>query len=81
MVAVSDTDGAVLVGECKWSARPVGTNILDDLKRKAQRMDSKGQWPQVSYMLWSQSGFTPALRTVAESEGIGLVEPGCRWIG
>ena len=81
VVAVSDTDGAVLVGECKWSARPVGTNILDDLKRKAQRMDSKGRWPQVSYMLWSKSGFTLALRTAAESEGIGLVEPGCRWIG
>jgi uncharacterized protein len=28
VVAMSDTDQAVLVGECKWSARPVGLNIL-----------------------------------------------------
>ncbi len=32
VVAISDSEGAVLVGECKWSNRPVRTNILDDLK-------------------------------------------------
>ena len=74
VVAISDSEGAVMVGECKWSNRPVGTNILDDLKRKAQVLDAGGKWPQVSYMLWSKSGFTPALRKLAGAAGIRLVE-------
>ena len=32
---VAAGEGALLVGECKWTNRPVGTNVLDDLKRKA----------------------------------------------
>jgi hypothetical protein len=32
VVALSDAEGAVLVGECKWSARPVGLDVLVDLK-------------------------------------------------
>jgi len=32
VVAVNDTERALLVGECQWSTRPVGTDNLDDLK-------------------------------------------------
>jgi len=75
VVAVSDTDGALLLGECKWSAKPVGTDILDDLKHKAALVDPKGRWPAVSYALFAKAGFTPALVARAAAEGVRLVEP------
>ena len=51
----------------------MGTDILDDLKRKVQIAQGEGHWSQVTYMLFARSGFTPALRKVAEAEGVRLV--------
>jgi len=82
VAAVSDAEGAALLGECKWSVNPVGVNILVDLKRKAQVLGDAGRpglpartgWRRVSYVLFARAGFTPELRTVAASEGVRLVE-------
>ncbi len=74
VVAISDAEGAVLVGECKWSVNPVGLNVLVDLKRKAQVLGASGRWPKVSYALFAKAGFTPELRTVAAAEGVRLVQ-------
>ena len=76
VVAVSDADGALLLGECKWSVNPVGVDVLDDLQRKAQLVDPDGRWPAISYMLFAKAGFTPALVARAADEGVRLVEPG-----
>ncbi|PKO24097.1 MAG: hypothetical protein CVU38_00495 [Chloroflexi bacterium HGW-Chloroflexi-1] len=75
VVAVSDADGALLLGECKWSAKPVGVDVLDDLQRKAHLIDPKGRWPAVSYALFAKAGFTPAVVTRAAVEGVRLVGP------
>jgi uncharacterized protein len=76
VVAVSDADGALLLGECKWSVNPVGVDVLDDLQRKAQFVDPDGRWPAISYILFAKAGFTPALVARAAVEGVRLVEPG-----
>lgn len=73
VMAVSDQ--GVLVGECKWTARPVGTNVLDDLKRKAYPLVQAGGWPTVVYLLCARAGFTPTLEAQAREEGILLVGP------
>ncbi|MBK7202203.1 ATP-binding protein [Candidatus Amarolinea dominans] len=73
VVAVSEADGALLLGECKWSVNPVGTDILDDLQRKARLVDPQGRWPAVSYALFAKSGFTPALLARAADENVRLV--------
>jgi uncharacterized protein len=75
VVAVSDADGAFLLGECKWSVNPVGTDILDDLRRKTPLVDPERRWPAVSYALFAKSGFTPALIARAAAEGVRLVGP------
>ena len=75
VVAVSDADGALLLGECKWSVKPVGTDVLDDLQHKAALVDPQGRWPSVSYALFAKAGFTPALVVRAATEGVRLVEP------
>ncbi len=76
VVAVSDADGALLLGECKWSVNPVGIDILDDLQRKKPLVDPESRWPAVSYALYAKAGFTPALAARAAAEGVRLVGPG-----
>jgi len=75
VVAVSDGDGALLLGECKWSVNPVGIDILDDLQQKRSLVDPGGRWPNVSYALFAKAGFTPALLARAAAEGVRLVGP------
>ena len=75
VAAVSNVDGALLLGECKWSVNPVGTDVLDDLQRKARLMDPEGRWPAVSYVLFAKAGFTPALVARAAAEDVRLVMP------
>lgn len=75
VVAVSQADGAMLLGECKWSVNPMGTDILDDLQRKARLVDPQGCWPAVSYALFAKAGFTPVLIDRAATENVRLIGP------
>jgi AAA+ ATPase superfamily predicted ATPase len=63
---------AVLVGECKWTATPVGERVLTDLRIKAAKL------PLADAPVWvlaSRSGFEPALRRRAEAGEVLLIEP------
>jgi AAA+ ATPase superfamily predicted ATPase len=73
IVAASDSEGALLAGECKWSVNPVGTNVLLDLKRKVWPLLDAGPWHHASYILFARVGFTPDLQTMAGAEGVRLV--------
>ena len=75
VVAVSDADGALLLGECKWSVNPVGTDVLGDLQGKARLVDPDSRWPAISYMLFAKTGFTPAVVARAADESVRLVTP------
>jgi len=68
VLAISDSEQGLLVGECKWSADPVGTDILQDLKRKTQLLQSMKSWESITYFLFAKSGFTPAIREQASIE-------------
>lgn len=71
VVAISDTDHAILVGECKWSSRPVGINILAGLQRKTLALRLDATW-RITYALFARSGFTPDLGALAEEQDILL---------
>ena len=71
VVAADDVQGALLVGECKWWAAPVGLNVLAELKRKAALLPRRAS--HVKLMLFAKSGFTPELEAVAAREGVSLV--------
>jgi len=62
VVALSDDSSQVLAGECKWTQKPVGTNILDELKAKAQILTKQSPIGRTHY----------ALQSVADAEGILL---------
>lgn len=72
LLAISRAEKQALVGECKWSVNPVGVNVLDDLKQKAQAILREGEITQLHYALFSRSGFTPALQAQAQKEGVAL---------
>ena len=54
-------DGAILLGECKWTNKPVGDNLLADLERKAEVVLKQGEWRTVYFAHFSRSGFTPSV--------------------
>lgn len=67
--------GAGLFGECKWTSRPVGVGVLDDLKRKAHPIAQALGLHTVHFALFARSGFTDALRARAQHENVLLVGP------
>ena len=73
VLAISQSEKAALVGECKWSINPVGVNVLENLKTKAQTLAGEKGLDQIYFALFSRTGFTPALEEQAIKEGVKLV--------
>jgi|LSQX01.1.fsa_nt_gb hypothetical protein len=63
-------------GECKWSVKPVGTDILDRLvsRKHAVASDLSSPPKQTTYTIWSRSGFTKDLQNHATTAGILLFD-------
>lgn len=59
LVALGEKD-AILV-ECKWTGKPVGTDILADLERKTQSVKPEMGDRRIHFALCSRSGFTAQL--------------------
>lgn len=72
VLAISRTEKIALVGECKWSIKPVGVNVLEDLKQKAQVLIRTGEIGRPYYALFSRSGFTSTLEAQAQENGVML---------
>jgi AAA+ ATPase superfamily predicted ATPase len=72
VVAISRAENHALVGECKWSSKPVGLNILEELKQKAPTLAKDANLTKINYCLFSRSGFTPALEKQAQKDEIML---------
>jgi len=72
VAAISWSDQALLLGEARWTAQPVGVPVLDGLKTKAERLRPSPEWA-VHLTLFSRSGFTELLRRRAEAGEAHLV--------
>jgi uncharacterized protein len=72
VLAISHTEKIALVGECKWTANRVGTNVMEELRSKALILIGKYDIREVQYVLFSRSGFTPAMEDQARRDRIGL---------
>ncbi len=73
LVSFSEDRAAVLLGEVKWSRRLIGTNVLAHLEATAARVPVPPGLPRI-LVLFSRSGFTPALhRAAAGRDDIVLV--------
>ena len=64
IVGIGEND--VIFGECKWSTKKVGMNILTDLINKVESIEINGK--KKSYILFSKEGFTEDLINHAEGK-------------
>jgi AAA+ ATPase superfamily predicted ATPase len=74
LVAINEGERKILFGEAKWSKKPVGTDIYDDLKRKSRLVDLMRDERTEHFCLFSKSGFTNNLLKLAKKENIALFQ-------
>ena len=58
----------MLFGECKYTNKPVGINVYNELKTKSTQFDSINK----HYVLFSKSGFTDEMKKIAKKEKVNL---------
>lgn len=73
-IALNEDSDSILFGETKYTSRPLGTNILRDLKAKAARVEWGTKQRKEYYALFGNTGFTDELVTIAKEEGILLIK-------
>jgi AAA+ ATPase superfamily predicted ATPase len=73
-VAVNDEEKKILFGEAKWSKKPVGNDIYDNLRRKSRLVDWNKDERFEYFCLLSKSGFTDNLLKRAKKEKIALFQ-------
>lgn len=78
-IAAVDEEGENLIlGECKFWKRPVGANVLAQLEQKAPQVLWRNNTRNVYYVLFSVSGFTEDIKTLASKrDDVLLVPYGC----
>ena len=73
LVAVA-RDKPVFAAECKWSKRPVGIDILKELRRKASLISPEGERDNLRLGLFSRSGFTKEIEAHGRKGEIELID-------
>ncbi len=73
VVALDDENKEIYFGEVKWSNKPVGTDIFEQLKEKTALVDWNAGKRKERYMLFSKSGFTEGMVEKAKAEKIDLI--------
>jgi len=72
VVGLNWSQQTALLGEVRWTLRPLGVQALDELRAKSSAVLPAPDW-HVHYALFSRSGFTEQLTAQADSENVWLV--------
>ncbi|MBI5197038.1 MAG: ATP-binding protein [Nitrospirae bacterium] len=64
----------ILFGECKWSDRPVGIDVLKSLEKKSQQVPWQRDGRKEYFVLFAKKGFTQDLKKAALKRNIVLVQ-------
>ena len=72
VVALNWQEKTALLGEARWTTRPLGVQTLHELQAKADQVLPAADW-HVHYALFARSGFTTPLQEQAERAGVLLV--------
>ncbi len=68
VMGINEREQKIVFGECKWSSKPIGTNIYLDLKKKSSFVQWKTGDRKEYFILFSKSGFTPDMIKIARKE-------------
>lgn len=60
-------DKQIILVECKWSSRPVGTDILETLESRSSAVLTEAGEKKVLYAICSRSGFTEGLAELTKN--------------
>jgi len=71
-IAAISKNGEILLGECKYSSKKVGADVLDNLMSKSQLLKERAK--KFHYILFSKSGFTENLIDTANSKNVILFD-------
>jgi AAA+ ATPase superfamily predicted ATPase len=72
IVAVNKDQNSVLFGEVKWSEKLIGTDIFEELKRKARKLEWGLEGRKEFFCLFSKKGFTESMMKRAKEERVLL---------
>lgn len=72
VVALNWSEKTALLGEARWTSRPLSTQSLDELRAKRAAVLPEAGW-QIHYALFSRSGFSEPLQQQAQTEPLLLV--------
>lgn len=72
VLGISHREQAMIVGECKWTPKKVGIEIVSALREKAKRLTASNDY-HYQLMIFSRSGFTEALQEEARKKHYHLV--------
>lgn len=73
VVAINWRSKAILLGECKWGAEPVGRDVVLTLVNKAPLVVPAAEW-RVEYAFFARAGFTEAARSEAANHNALLID-------
>jgi len=73
LVATNYHTNEILFGEVKWSNKQVGTNIYEDLKKKAQAVEWGKKGRKEYFAIFSKSGFTKDMVELAKKDKVFLI--------
>lgn len=71
VAAIDKKSKSALLGECKWTERPIACDVLDELQNKARSLKSIASFKK-HFALFSKSGFTKDVVEKAKSENLLL---------
>lgn len=72
IVGLSRERNAILFGEAKWSQKPVGTNVFEELRAKAKKVMWGDAKTTPFYVLFSRKGFTDGMIELVKKERVVL---------
>lgn len=74
LVGLNQTDNTMLFVETKWNAKPIGTEVLNTLKKKSQQVQWGKRNRKEYYALIAKGGFTDQLIETAKKDNVVLIQ-------
>lgn len=72
IVAINSDLNSILFGEVKWTEKPVGADVYDDLKNKVSKVIWGNPGRKEYFCLFSKNGFTDAMKSKAIADDVRL---------
>lgn len=73
LVGLNREDNSILFVETKWNSKPLNTGVLNDLKRKAQKVEWGKDGRKEHFALVAKAGFSDQLIKLAKKEKVLLI--------